>query len=73
MARKTVEVKWLKDETNKFMALSEDDWGERRLGMASLLEHALHHSGNYRGYTYLNVDDTTEPPTIPDESRRFYL
>ena len=43
-----------------------------RLGQANLLEAILHDTGNYRGYSYHDVDFTTDPPVIPDETRRTY-
>jgi len=43
-----------------------------RRGAASVLEGILHETGNYQGFSFHNVDHTTDPPTIPDESRRTY-
>lgn len=43
-----------------------------RLGAASVLESVLHSTGNYHGFGYLGCDYSTDPVTIPDETRRKY-
>jgi hypothetical protein len=42
---------------------------------ASLLESVLHATGNYKGFTFLNMvhNPGGMSPTIPDDSRRFYF
>ena len=52
MPRKTVEVDKLREFSNGFLAGA----GDRtvRKGIISLLEFALHQSGNYNGFTYLS-------------------
>ena len=47
--RKTVTVEYLKAEVNRVLGLEHLSVDERR-GMAHLLEHVLHDTGNYRGY-----------------------
>jgi len=78
MARKTISVQYLRDKVNFALAnpdrANEDPAAARfyRCGLASVLELALHESGNYRGFGYHNVDHTVDPPVIPDETRRIY-
>lgn len=43
-----------------------------RMAVANLLEIVLSMTGNYKGFSFLEVDHSTSPPTIPDESRRHY-
>lgn len=80
-ARKTVDVSELRERVNTALAKTDLYISRRqditpeqayRLAIASILEWALHTSGNYKGFGYLDVDHTTDPPTIPDESRRVY-
>lgn len=79
--RKTVSVSWVAERINNLLAyrVSLGDSIARltpeqayRRGAASVLESILHETGNYHGFGYLDVDRTTDPPTIPDESRRQY-
>lgn len=74
MARKTVKVAELIDWANTYMKLSEQDDGEKRLGMAALVERTLHETGNYKGYNFhgLQVAAGGEV-SIPDETRRHYF
>ena len=78
-ARKAVDVSWLRDKINFGLAyrdrkLPADLTPEQayRRGMASVLELVLHETGNYKGFGYLDIDFTVDPPHIPDESRRVY-
>lgn len=70
MARKTVDVDWLKAKVNYFlehsheMGLSPD----KRLGAAAVLELVLHETDNYKGFNYING----WTPGV-DESRRRYF
>lgn len=86
--RKTVAVADLLTAANTALAHT-DTFGiatvDYRRGIASMLEHVLHATGNYRGFRYLSADDLPAgvPPGIirdadghhvfPDESRRRYL
>jgi hypothetical protein len=56
-SRKTVDVAYLLDTVNHALANSVECYDERRSGMISLLESALHESGNYKGYRYLHEDE----------------
>jgi hypothetical protein len=73
MARKTIQVAAVREKANHILAHSKDDMPLQRLGVAHMLEQILHMTDQYKGYTYLDMDHTTYPPTIPDETRRVYL
>lgn len=59
MSRKTIEVEQLKNEVNQILAnYTEGGCHQEYLnGIRSLLEFALHKSGNYRGYQYLDRNE----------------
>jgi len=71
--RKTIEVKELLEHGNKLLALPKDaiyitkEW---KAGVCSMLEKALHLSGNYNGFYHLNPDDC-EINTFGYFSRRY--
>jgi hypothetical protein len=51
--RKTIEVSYIVERGNYFLAHSEDEQRDERKGVASMIELALHHAGVYAGYLYL--------------------
>lgn len=77
--RKTIEVEYLRERVNYFLANSEPEQADERKGAASVLELALHESGRYAGFGYLEsagVDYTAEDIEAKfanaDETRRCY-
>lgn len=54
MARKTIEVAYLLERGNYYLANSEDSQADERKGVASMVELALHQTGNYKGFGYLD-------------------
>ena len=58
MKRKTIEIEKLLQEANKLLAIIETEdnkqWinQEMKSGICTLLEYALHESGNYHGFNY---------------------
>lgn len=53
MARKTIEVEWIKKKVNLYLA-GEHSNEEQRKTMAIFLEGVLHKTGNYDGFQYLD-------------------
>lgn len=79
--RKTIEVKELVEFANKLLKDSKDSMKKERSGICTVIEHALHTTGNYHGFSYLpdQFEQTTymgEPAVRfiknHDETRRFY-
>lgn len=59
MARKTVEISYLRTMINDILALHMGNGVEDRRyreGMIAVLEAALHETGNYRGFVYLTSE-----------------
>jgi hypothetical protein len=56
MGRKTIEVDYLINEINEFLA-TDTSSREARKSMLHLLERVLHNTKNYRGFTYLGEND----------------
>ncbi len=54
MARKrtTIEVSAIKDEINRRLRDTAPHMTAERRALASILEHILHETGNYRGFNY---------------------
>ena len=81
MAKKTIQVEWLKEKTNEFLALSAPEMKEQRFGMAAILEAVLFETHNYKGYgfnatEYLPAELQTTDQVLRegyDESRRRYF
>jgi hypothetical protein len=55
MPRKTVELAYLVERGNHFLANSEDSQRDERKGVASMIELALHHAGAYGGYGHIKA------------------
>jgi hypothetical protein len=55
MPRKTIEVAYLVQKGNYFLAHSEDEQREQRLGVCSMIELALHNADAYAGYSHLDT------------------
>jgi hypothetical protein len=51
--RKTIEVSYIVEHGNYFLAHSEDEQRDERKGVASMIELALHKAGAYAGYLHL--------------------
>jgi hypothetical protein len=68
--RKTVEVEYLIEKVNYFLANSEPEQKGERLGASGVLELALFKSNRYKGFRYLDPNFTTNSGM--DESRREY-
>lgn len=87
MARKTIDIQTLTERANARLSATLhhrhiDQLNELspeqafRLGVASLLEWALHETGNYHGFNYVNPDGTFVSPYVAgetDETRRVYF
>lgn len=52
MARKTIEVRYIVERGNYYLANSEDEQAEQRKGVASMIELALHKADAYAGFGY---------------------
>lgn len=75
MARKTVDVSWLRDKANDFLRDSADNMRDERKGVAALLESALFETGNYKGFSYRisEWDEVAGELKVGyDSSRRYY-
>jgi len=84
MSRKTIDIETLRRAVNTALATDTYNGRSHRLGAAMTLEYALHATGNYHGFRYLNLAEVPkgESPgilhgdfghnTFPDDSRRFY-
>lgn len=56
--RKTLNVESFKDYINKQLARTNEFANESfKAGLCTALEHVLHESGNYKGYTQLYWDE----------------
>lgn len=91
MTRKTIRVADLVDRVNGILAVKSlylrapgkdrDMTPDEafRMGAASVLEHFLHATGNYRGFSYQPGQITRyaegpgDSPDITDETRRMYV
>jgi hypothetical protein len=72
--RKTVKVEKLLYWANSFFVNSADDQAGERLGVAGILEAALHDAGAYKGFAYLATTAPTWKPEdgLGDQTRRRY-
>jgi len=77
--RKTVEIAYLISAANQFLANSPDSQKGERIGFFLAVSAALHESGNYRGFSYIEgkgIVRNAGPDgshVFPDESRRQIL
>jgi hypothetical protein len=60
MARKTINIDDLRIKANDMLLHSADNMRGERRGMMTLLEHALHETGNYKGFYYLSREDMAD-------------
>lgn len=81
MAKKTIEVEWLRERVNFVLARGDMRWvadkrpdQAYRMALASLLEAVLNDTGNYHGFGYQGseIDDDHELKPDYDDSRRVY-
>ena len=77
MARKTVPIALILERANHFLANSDDNQREQRLGVASFLETLLHSADAYAGFGYLpaaksQTDIDGNGWNAEDDSRRNY-
>ncbi len=81
--RKTIAVNTLREWANTYLAAPDSfhrtetraECRAQRLGVASLLETALHAAGQYKGFRYLDTE-LAEPGVLRedyDDTRRQYL
>ena len=70
--RKTVNVQELKEFANIHLART-DKWATKEFknGICVMLHNVLHLSGNYRGFTFLDPNDS-EVDTLGYSSRHYY-
>lgn len=81
MARKTIPVEDLRTRANSYLALSLNTPDERdsqsmrgfRRGVMGLMEHALHETGQYRGFMYLSARHPDMDIPTDDDTLRYYL
>lgn len=52
--RRTVEVRYLLEKGNYFLANSEPEQKDERKGVASMIELVLHKADAYKGFNYLD-------------------
>lgn len=71
MARKTVDVEYMKNWANEILKGNEPSMIQFRLGVATTIEEILMRSGNYEGYRLLDYD--FESKETGDHSQRFYF
>lgn len=73
MARKTVDVEFVKERVN-IMLDSDFTTSEMRRGAFGVLEAVLFKSGNYKGFSYLpsELDDDGRLKPDYDDTRRKY-
>ena len=64
MRRKTIRVETVIDWANNYLATSDDQCSERRLGVIAMLEKILYETGNYRGYRHITNLETDHTPGV---------
>lgn len=64
MSRKTIRVETVINWANNYLATSDDQCSERRLGVMAMLEKILHETGNYQGYRYITNLETDHTPGV---------
>lgn len=67
MARKTIDVEYVKKFVNDFLLNSADEQTVKRLAYCTILEELLHQTGNYKGFTYLtgiNMETSEHGTTV---------
>jgi len=57
MARKTISIDHLKIFVNSSLQYTKDENVDYRQGMITVLENALHETGNYNGFRYLDEEE----------------
>jgi hypothetical protein len=65
--RKTVDVEYMKTFANTILASADPKQVDVRRGVAVMIEEVLFNSGNYKGFRYLDWNETTK---APDDSSR---
>ena len=63
MARKTLDISGFIDWANSLLAMPESDviTPEHKQGVIHALDQALHATGNYHGFRYLDSYDSEDP------------
>ncbi len=61
--RKTVSIKKLIEQTNKFNATSADDYKAEREARNMFMESIMHDAGAYNGFGYLTASELSENAT----------
>lgn len=64
MSRKTIKVETVIDFANHYLATSDDQCSERRLGVLMMLDMILHETGNYRGFRHITNLETDRTPGV---------
>lgn len=57
MARKTIDVEYMKKFVNDFLLNSADEQTIKRQAYCTIIEEVLHQTGNYKGFNYLTRID----------------
>jgi len=65
--RKTVDVEYMKTFANLMLASDDPKRVDVRRGVMVMIEEVLFNSGNYKGFRYLDWNETTG---APDDSSR---
>lgn len=69
--RKTFKVDEFRKAMNEIIANSADFMTRERICIAVILEDILMETGNYHGFGYIDISDTSHPNF--DDSRRVYF
>jgi hypothetical protein len=73
MKRKTIDVKFLIEYGNTQLSRT-DEWATKdfKSGICCMIEKTLHETNNYKGFMFINNDDS-EIDTNGYYSRRYYV
>jgi len=72
MSRKTTSVRSMLDYANKMLKRSDEyATKEYKIGIICMLEEVLHATGNYKGFMFINNDDS-ECDTLGYYSRQYF-
>ena len=64
MSRKTIKVETVIDWANNYLARTDDQHRERRLGVIVMLDTILHETENYQGFRHITNLETDHTPGV---------
>ena len=64
MSRKTIKVETVIDWANNYLARTDDQHRERRLGVLVMLDFILFETGNWQGFRYITNLETDHTPGV---------